>query len=187
MNPILTSTLSYMIVLILALVIMSFMQRGFFWKFFKVKISFGKLVIVKVRSINRDYYRVGRIESGFLLFKGSGKYDVRVSVPDSSFFYRSIGVNWIDLEEQKNAISKTDYTAVTGFDAEKYNNLYIRALTKPQLLNTDEKILIGLIIGAIIGLIIVGYFAYHTSQDVTLIKESIESLRTIKPSPVVGV
>lgn len=176
MHPILVQTISYAVVLLLALLIVSFLQRGFFWKYFRVRLSFGKLIMVKVRAINRDFYRVGRITEGFLIYKGD-KNNKRLVIKDKSCFYRSLAVTWVDVDDETNAISKVDYTTVSGFDAVKYNDLFLRALYKPNIADTKEKLIIGAIV--IIGLMVIGclYFQYVTNKDVSHIISIVEGLK----------
>jgi len=182
MNPIIEQSIYYLTVLVLSLFIVSFIQKGFFWKFLRVKISFGKYTMVKIRSINRDFYTVGTIQEGFLIFKPYKDYK-RLSVPSKDAFYRSMGVSWIDIDDQKNAICMPDYSTVTGFDAEKYNDLYKRALLKPALVDTKERIIIGAIV--IIGLICIGilYFTYIQGNDITAIKAVVEGLKVGSVAP----
>lgn len=175
MHPIITQTIYYAIVLLIAVVIISFVQRGFFWKFVKVRLSFGKYILVKIRAVNRDYYRVGKIQESFLVFKGH-KYDKRLVIEDKGVFYRCLGCTWVDVDDQKNALMKADYTPVSGFDATKYNDLYLRALYKPQMADTKEKLIIGAII--IIGLICIGtlFFCYTMSKDISIIKGVVQGI-----------
>lgn len=172
MHPVFTQTLSYMVVLIFALLILSFLQRGFFWKFLRVRASFGRFVLVKIRSINRDHYSVGKIHGSFLVFKGE-KGDKRINIPSQDLLYRSLGVTWVDVDGDKDAIGKHDYSSVAGFDAEKYNNLYLRALYKPQIVDTKEKLIIGAIIITALLVAVSLWLVYNQGNDIGMIKEMI--------------
>lgn len=145
-HPVFIQAFYYMIVLVLGMGCISFFMRGFFWKYVKVRMSFGRLILVKVKSINRDYYSVGSISDGFLLYKaptGEKRIDIKeVKNP----IYRSLAVNWVDVDERTNGVCCPDYSTITGFDAVKYSDLYIRCLYKPTLNDTKEKIMFALLI-----------------------------------------
>lgn len=178
-NEILIQTAYYFVVMLLTFFIVGLIQKGFFIPFLRVKISFGKFVLVKIKAINRDYYRVGRIEEGFLLYKSDGGMK-RLSIPDSSYFYPSVGVRWIDVEEEKNAVMKPDYSTISGFDAIKYNNLYTRALTSPGLNDNKEKIMIACFIAILIGFAILGFLIYKNGMV-------IEEMKALLSSTVKGI
>jgi len=156
-------------------------MRGFFWQFLRVKVSLGKFVLVKIRAVNRDYYRVGRVHEGFLVYKPT-KHEKRISIPDSSVFYRSLGISWVDLDDEKNALVKPDFSTVTGFDAIKYNNLYLRALYSPKIADTMEKIIIGLLVLAVILIAINLFFTYNGYDAIGIIKQNIQSLPASVPA-----
>lgn len=183
MHPVLVQTIYYAIVVLLAVGVLSFVLRGFFWKFVKVRMSFGKYVLVKVKAINRDYFRVGRIHDTFLVYKAY-KHDKRLAIQeDSQVFYRSLGCTWVDVDEQKNAILNANYSGVEGFDAEKYNDLYLRALYKPQIADTKEKIIIGAII--ILGIMIIAtlWLSYTHTKDLSYLKLAVDNIKVGTVTP----
>lgn len=156
MNPILNQAFIYFIVLICGIFLISMFQRGFFWTYAKVRLSFGKYILVKIRSLNREYFTKGEIIEGFLILKDASKEMKRISIRDSNFSYRCMAVQWVDVDEEKNCITKKDYETETGFDAVKYQELYKRALYKPQIQELDKMqkivivlILIGIILGGV--------------------------------------
>lgn len=159
MNPILEQTIYYAMVMIITLFLIGILQRGFFWKFFKVKISFGKNILVKIRAVNRDHYAVGRIEENFLVYK-KNKKEKRICIKDKSVFYRSLGTSWVDVDEEKSSLVKSDHSVVDGFDAVKYNNLYKRTLYSPQIADNKDKIIIGCLILIIVLCGALAFFLY---------------------------
>lgn len=178
-HPIITQTFFYAIVMALTFGFLGLTQKGFFWKYLKVKLSFGKLVLVKLRAINRDYFSIGSIEEGFLVFKDNKKEEKRISIKDSKPLYRVMGTNWIDLSDQKNAVCMPDYSVVDGFDAAKYNNLYVRALYKPVIASNQEKIIVALIIGSCLLTILVAYLVYMQGQRIDILFQAIESVKSV--------
>ena len=156
MNSIISTILTYsMIIGITALYIGNFLLKGFFWKFLKVKFSGGQNLLVKIKEVNRDYYRVGKIIDGDLLYSISGKDQKRIKIPkDKAVLYKSIGITWIDVDSETNGICTVDYSAVSGYDAEKFNDLYLRALYKPKIDDNQKKLLMIMIAVAIVLLVI---------------------------------
>jgi len=175
-GAVLIQTLYYGIVMTLTIMGFGLFLRGFFTTYFKVRTSFGKYVLVKVRSSLRDYFVKGWVEEGFLIYKlkrGFMDYDtIRINIPQNAkVFYRCMSVMWIDVDDEKHAICQTDYTAVTGYDAIKNNNLHTRALMRPTIASTNEKILMVLIV--VVGIIAIlgvyfGYANYKSMHDLAL-------------------
>ena len=166
-NEILVQTGYYAVVMFITLFLIGFLQKGFFWEFFKIKISFGKYIMVKVKAVNRDYYRVGSISEGMLVYK-MAKYDTkRITIKNQNVFYRSIGVLWVDVDEELNAIiDPINLEGVTGYDPVKYNNLYVRALTRPNIKDKiDQIILAGVILLAVL-IAVVGFLLFKQGTQI---------------------
>lgn len=153
----------YGVVLVLAIAAVAFLEKGFFWKYVKVRLSFGRLVLIKVRGRLTDFFSVGRVEEDFLVHKVRGN-EYRITLKDNAAVYRCLAVNWIDLDASKNAVANVDYSATEGFDAKKFNDLYIRALCQPEMGFTKEKLIILLII--IVGLVSAAtlYISYSNAE-----------------------
>lgn len=182
-NEILVQMAYYATVMILTIVIMGVMQKGYFWVFIKVKTSFGKYVIVKIRSINRDYFRVGRIEDNDLVYKNNGK-EKRINIPKGTHpFYRAIGILWVDVDDEKNAICLTDYSTVEGFDAVKNNDLLIRCLYRPSVNENQQKLILGILF-LIIALI--GVAIFMTYKQTVPIQELSQNVAAITKGIVVA-
>lgn len=164
-NQVMIQTFYYAIVLILTLFFVGAFQRGFFVTYFKVRTSFGRLVMVKVRSPLRDYFRPGWVEEGFLMYKvkqGFRDYStIRLNIPkDTQPFYKCMSVMWVDVDDEKHAIAKTNYDAVPGYDAILNDNLHKRALMRPSIASGQEKLILVLIV--VVGIIALAgvYLAY---------------------------
>lgn len=177
-HPVFIQTFYYGIVMLLGAAIIGFFMKGFFWKFVKVKMSFGKYIMVKIKCIDKDIYSVGHVEEGFLCFKAHSK-DKRISIEDSSPFYRSLGVNWIDVDDQKNAICKPDYSTVSGFNAAKYNDLYVRALYSPQIADKTERLMLALLVGIAIGIVVIGIIVYIQSGKIQAMEMAIQGVKSV--------
>jgi hypothetical protein len=175
-------TMYYGIVFLLAVIVTSALFKGFFWQYVRVRSSLGRLVLIKLRAVNRDHFKVGKIEEGFLVFKFKKEFR-RLAVTDSASMYRSLGVTWIDVDEEKNAIVRPDFSVISGFDAEKFNSLFLRALYKPSLSqNYEIIILIG--VGLVFLLVIASlYLMYKMQGDITLIKTALNLVASATPAP----
>lgn len=156
---------SYGLVILASIILFSAILRGFFWKYFKVRTSFGKLILIKIRSSVRDYYQVGSIDEGFLVFKH--KKDIkRLSIDNSKkLFYKCLGVLWVDVDEEKNALCCCDYSIVPGFDTIKFSDMLTRALTRPTISSGIEKVIIVLLIILVVGVIVSIYLSYKSNVN----------------------
>jgi len=152
-------------VMLLTIVLISAIFRGFFWSYIKVRTSFGKLVMVKCRNTLRDYFTVAKVEENFLVFKYNKLPKRLALVPN--IFYRCLMVNWVDYDETKDALTKADYSTVSGFDSVKFSDLLTRALMRPTVKTQFETIVIALLVGALlVGLasVYVSYLSYQDTQ-----------------------
>ena len=174
-KQILIQTGYYLVVLIIGFLIVGLLQKGFFWPFIRVKLSFGKFVMVKVRGLNRDYYRVGTIEEGDLIYFQK-KYDRKIiNILDRDSFYRSLGILWIDVDETKNCILKPDAKVVSGFDAIKMSNLIVRALTGPELEDNKTKMILAIGIFICVLIIVIGILVFRQGQQIQALSSQIQS------------
>jgi len=164
-NSVLIQALYYGIWGTLCLFFVGAFQRGFFINYFKVRTSFGRLVMVKIRSPLRDYFCRGEVIEGFLVYKikrGFRDYEtIRLNIPqDINPFYKCMSVAWCDVDDEKHAIVRTDYSVVSGFDAVKHDSLHTRALMKPTIASGQEKIMMVMIVVCIIVSLVACYLAY---------------------------
>ena len=156
-------------------------MRGFLWTYFKVRTSFGKYVMIKVRSPLRDYFMVGWVDDGFLVFnfkvdKGAFKphQEIRLALDNTKkVFYRCMNVMWIDIDEETGNICATDYKAVSGFDKVKFSDLLKRAIMRPEIMDAQRNLLIFLIIICILLGGVNIYLGYTNSQHITTLIQNI--------------
>ena len=138
-------------------------------KYIKVKASRGRKVMVRVLSPVTDYLEVGTLAEGMVNYKdrsisSGNKARKNVSVPDGGIS-RLLGINWVAVDEKLNAVLMPDFKGVDGFDAERHNNLNLRALYRPPLIDTQQRIiLIGVII-LFVCLVII-YIKLNSIQEV---------------------
>jgi len=165
MHPILEQMIYYFIVFILAWFIVGLIMKGFMLSYIRVRLSFGRLILVKVRALPQDYYKVGKVEDGFLIFKDNSKVDKMISIHRDQI-YRCLGINQVDFDSETAGLGNYDFSVVEGYDAEKHSNLYTRALYKPSLEDPtkDFKIVKLLLVIIIIVNIFLGVMIFVMSK-----------------------
>lgn len=144
-------------------------MNGILWTWIRVKTSSGKNIMVKVRSITRDFYRVGIIKEGNLYYKNLNKEQKIIPIQDQTSVYRSMGLFMIDVDDEKNFIVNRKYEAVPGYDAVKYSHLLVRALTAPKLDDKKQNWIIILEVIILLVLIYVGYTGYSIEKRLDLL------------------
>lgn len=183
MHPIITQAIYYAVFGVITTLAISFIFQGFFWKYIKVRTSFGKLLLVKIRAINRDFWEVGQIEENFLVFK-SHKEEKRIALDSNAPFYRLMHITVIDVKESDNSIIKTTGENVTGFDASKFSNLFVRALYKPTLNNNAQRIMFVLIIATILAVAVVGIICWQNYGNTSKLITMLAGRTNIVPAPI---
>lgn len=175
-NAILLQTFYYSVVMIFSVLGIAALLRGFLFKYLKVRASFGRYVMIKLRTALRDYFEVGWVDEGFLIYKSKGDV-IRISInPNDKLFYRTLGINWIDIDEEKHAIAKTDYSPIPGYDARKNSDLIKRCLMRPVVGDTKEKVIMILLVIAIIGSLAAAYLSYMSYSTITTTTKTLPSL-----------
>ena len=191
-HPVFIQAGYYGVVMVLTLFILSVVQRGFLWKFLKVKTSFGRYIMVQIRTIHRDYFHVGWINEGFLCYKvkrDKRKSIIRHSIKDKNVFFRALGVTWVIVDEETNALLKHDLSGVSGYDAVKYDDLITRAIEAPKINSLLDKLLLA---GMILLLILIGIaiaIIIKQNADITLVKDTLMAMKQStdlipKPAPI---
>lgn len=187
MNMILIQAIYYGIVMILTIFVISILLRGFFWKFLKVKTSFGKYIMVQIKTVHRDYFEIGWVEQGFLCYdtkKEKRKVTMRHIIKDKNVFFRVLGVAWVLVDEETNALLKPDLFGVTGYDAVKFDDIITRAIESPKINDMKELILIvGVGVSILIGIGLL-VFTIQNTNNIGLILQGIETLKTTTTSAV---
>ena len=188
MHPLLTQTIAYAVVFMIGIFLLALLLRGFMLPYLKVRASLGRLVMVKVRSINRDYFSVGHITEKFLIFKDPNeKKDKKIRIQSGDMFYKCLAVNWVDVDESKNCvISPVINEEVDGFDAIAFQDLYKRALMRPSVNDgRDKKLMFLLLIGVGVIALVGAYYGYKNSTAMLQIAQSIKGITSSVVSPVI--
>ena len=186
LSAIFLQTFYYAVVMLLGFLTVSFLLRGFFWKYIKVRMSFGRLILVKVRSTIRDYFLIGWIEEGFIVLARK-REKFRISIkPEDKPFYRALAINWLDVSEDNWAICKTDYSTVSGFDTRKFSDLMTRALMRPSVTSNEEKIVMVMIIVSILISLVVAFLVWKNGQDISALKNNIPEMLANMKGTITG-
>lgn len=160
-----------MIVMVLTLFIVGFLLRGYFVPFLRVKMSFGKNILVRVRQIHTDIFRVGKVEEGMIIFdKVDGK--ARIKIPKGSFYF-SWGIKCIDIDDDTNAVIMPDMKGVEGFDAVKFDELIKRSIYRASASDRNEKIIMGMCFLIIALVIVVGFLVYKNGYGINFITQNL--------------
>lgn len=144
---------SYLAVILIGFGIINWLSGGFLLPFARVKMSRGRKTLVRVHGVTGSHFLVGEIMEGWLVLKDRQKQMRRLQVSDSSYIGHAYGVKTIEIDDEKNAVLKPDFSVVTGYDAVKFENLYVRALTAPHL--EDKTLKIILIVVVVLALLVV--------------------------------
>lgn len=165
-NDILLQVGAYAAVLLMGFLLFNWLSGGTLTKMMKVKMSRGRKLLVRVRGVQGDHFLVGEIFEGFLVYKDRSGNNRRIVFNDRAFIVRAMGVGTVDVDDEKNAIVKPDFTTVSGFDAVKYDNLLTRALMAANPI--DNKILIIIVLSALtlLAVIIVGILVFKLTGQV---------------------
>lgn len=176
-KAILFQAMGYLFALILGVGILGLLMRGFLLKFINVKASLGRKVLVRVREVAIWRYYIGKFDEQDLIIGGK-KDRKRINNIHKDHIYRSLGINWIDLDGKTWAILPPhSVEGVTGFDPEKQESLVTRALYKPPLEDMQTRYILFISLGALLAGAVAAYFSYNILNDVQVLQESVNSLK----------
>ena len=155
MNELLLYILTYLLVGILFFLLFNFLTNNFLTTYIIVKASRGKKILVEVHGQMNIGYRWGVFDGKILKYKSLGTKLKKTLKVEKHCILRKLNVACVHVEDEENTVLKPDFTAVSGFDAVKFDNLLVRALTLPQILDKKEKIimLFGFLI-TIVGVVV---------------------------------
>ena len=168
-NPMVRQVLLYFALVLVGFIMANVYTNGFLWQYLKTKSSKGKKLLLRVKSKLDYYYLAVPVIEGFFRYKARGQkeFSKLILIPNDAI-YMVLGVKGLDVDEETNAVLKADYTAVSPFNDEKYDNLYVRAITKPVIMDAVKLILIVMIVIGVISLIS-AYFGFMTYRADTQI------------------
>lgn len=201
MNAIYNQILFISEIVLLTILVISLLQRGFFWAWLRARLSPKKVVVIKCYGGKDPYYRNGKIENNPLrvIFKDMhSKMDKSIMISNSKTqIHRDMGVQFVEVDTQKdctfehesvdkegnkkiitiNGFKAIDYQemvkAVNGHDGEKYEGLCLRHLYRPSLMEDQLKKQLWILVIIMLLVAINLYFTYKDNKAlVYLIKQS---------------
>jgi len=178
-NEVITVVGSYLALILIVVSAINIASSKWLFVWLRVKTSGGRKLLVHVRTVTQDYFKAGTVDKGFLVFKDSNKEERRILLLDDCII-KSGGVNNIYIDDTKSCVMKRNLEAVGGFDATKYNDLYLRALYKPQIYDNKEKILFAIVVVTLLAVLLVGYLVYANTGRVDALYELIGRMGSIK-------
>jgi hypothetical protein len=112
-----------------------------------------------------------------IVFDDYNKETRRLNLPADSI-RRGWGIDYVIVDDTKNAVVKIDFSAVSGTDAEKNNSLYLRALYKPTMIDNKEKLMFFLLVLAVLGILYLAYTQYVLSGKFDNLSALVQTLKT---------
>lgn len=180
LNPIIAMTLGYAGVLCLGFLVINFLQAGFLKTFMQVKGSRGRKIMTNIFAVNRNYCKSGIVDNGFYIYIDGNGHEKRMKIPSKfNVFYRFLNITWVNVDEEKNVFIMPDGHEINGFDAEKYNNLYLRTLYRPAVMDQKQQIMFYLtIVGAVGTVIILLILGFVVLKKLDLILANTEIMKS---------
>jgi hypothetical protein len=164
---------AYITVILISFFGMNWFTNGFVFPAISCKLGRGRKVLLFVESKTDPYYKVGKLSSGFLLYKDNEKKQHRIAIPKDVKISHIGGVKSMFINEETDELINMSWDGKTGFDAVKFENLYIRALTDPGFEDKQQKIiLLACVVGAIAAVVCL-WLVYMQGLDLALIKNNL--------------
>jgi uncharacterized protein (UPF0333 family) len=173
MNEMILDAIYIMIGLVLAIVTfigsLNFLMKGMPWAYIKTRMSNDKKTLIRVNSALDKYWTTGQVKDRSLYLKLRGnKTEIAISNITEEHYYRSMGVNCIDIDERGLfAYTKNQQIPKNLPDPIIFDSLLKRAMMAP---SENQKQFIILLILIILTLCVAGFAAYKANQAVTLIQ-----------------
>ena len=169
---------TYFISFLAGIFLVDLISGGFIRTYMRVRSSFGKLVLVRVKTRLRDYYRAGKVTEGWLVFTGLDKQARRYGIPEGKeCFTRVLNVDELRVDEESGKVQTVSYSMENGNDPVKLEDLYTRALYRPSAqAGKKAAIMIVLLIALIAGVGFMIYIQYQTGTQVVDLTGAIDKL-----------
>lgn len=169
----------YLTVFIIAIGCVAFFQRGMFLAYFRARLSNGRKVLIKCFGLSNVYYKVGKVQDGFLIFKDVGKAQKRIALIKGNIIDdNKVKIAFFDPESNNLIDFYENFKGVPGFDAERMENLYLRTLYRP--ITQDLKLNIILVVGvaSVIAGVISSLLVFMATKRIDLILQKVQGIET---------
>ena len=130
---------SYIVAGLLFYLLLNFLTKGFIGQYIKVKMSRGRLILVKCYDVTDTYYKAGCVDSKRnLVIKDRNKKVHTFSNITPEFIGRELGMNLTEVELVKGLLVKRDFSGYSAYDLTMLDEMVNRALMLPKL-NKDDN------------------------------------------------
>lgn len=169
-----------LVAIVFALLALNWWLAGLFGPFFKAKASRGRLLVVTVRNPVQDYYRTGEVIEDHLVYKNRQKVTKRIPMMEGVVSRRAT-VFWVDVDDAKDCFYKRDDgRGASAYDAAKTDNLFLRCLYRPTLVDDLlPKVTLVLCIGILLVVVVVGVLTFQHGSKIDLILSTVQGLKPV--------
>jgi len=137
---------SYSAIFILTLAFFNFLTAGLLFKFIGAKASRGKKILIIIHTVTNSYFKLGKIDEGFLRFKDENKKG-RTFPVNKEDVYRLMTVNTIEVDDiNSNIINKFGSPHNNRYDAVKTDEFLERAITRPNMGGLSKELIIMIVV-----------------------------------------
>jgi len=154
---------------------LNFLTKGWLLTYLRVKASQGKKTLAIIHSVTDVYYKAGQfIEDGYK-FKDRNGEEKTIPMNDvvyTDFIKHTMGVPYVEIDEQGNKLVKKDFTIIkqVNVDPARLNSLILRIKNRPRSVSNFQKGVIIMLIFLILGVIFVGYKINLMAETLTALK-----------------
>jgi hypothetical protein len=169
----------YSEIVLLTIILISLLQRGFFWSWLRARLNSNKTILIKCWGGKKPYYLTGKIENNpqRIIFKDMHSKQVKsimISNPKTQI-HIDMGVQWVEVDTLKDCV--IDYSemikAINGHDGEKYEGLCLRHLYRPSIMDDQLKRVFWI---GIISLVLIGanlYYTYKITKGLAFVSQQV--------------
>lgn len=170
-------------------VLANFLTKGLVWAMTKARLT--KRILVKVHTVSKPYYRLGKIVAGangssFMTYTprnnvapGGQKVQKMIKVSKGSI-QQNMGVDYMEVDEETNNIlSFIDWKVVPGHDAESTDALYKRIAMLPKSMSQKEVIILILVLLTFLVTLYLAWRMGKIQEQVELLHQVYNATRTI--------
>jgi len=152
--------------LIVLLLMLNYLTANFLFVFLKVRMKRAKSICVRVHALPELYHKEGKFDGSTIIYKNRHKQvkrirpstglehekdsdgkDIYYSKSLSDYVYKSMGISFIDIDDEKNSVmNPRKFTTVQGYDAVALDSIITRVITAPQLKNKFELMVLAALV-----------------------------------------
>jgi hypothetical protein len=150
---------------------LNWITKGFIVKYLKVRASKGSKVLATIVSPTDNYYAIGAYADGAFKYttrSGTGKTCTDVKTDD---IFSVMSVFGININETDDTVIRRNGDVRAAISASSADDYYDRIIKAKELTNNLDKFIVGVLIIAVIGIVIIGFMMAGLSAELVAIKE----------------